>query len=79
MLIEMPELGTMTGKQTASLTGLAPFSRQSGKWQGKELIQGGRAFFRRAMYMSALCIIRHNLSSKHKYDQIIKSGKPAKV
>lgn len=79
MLIEMPELGTMTGKQAASLAGLAPISRQSGKWQGKERIQGGRAFFRRAMYMPALCIIRHNLSSKQKYDQMIKSGKPAKV
>ena len=89
MLIEMPELGTMTGKQIASLADLAPISPQSGKWQGnspqsgkwqgKERIQGGRAFFRRAMYMPALCIIRHNLSSKQKYDQMIKSGKPAKV
>ena len=79
MLIEMPELGTRTGKQAASLAGLAPISRQSGKWQGKERIQGGRAFFRRAMYMPALCIIRHNLSSKQKYDQMIKCGKPAKV
>jgi transposase len=79
MLIEMPELGTMTGKQSASLAGLAPISRQSGKWQGKERIQGGRAFFRRAMYMPALCIIRHNLSSKQKYDQMIKRGKPPKV
>jgi transposase len=79
MLIEMPELGTMTGKQAASLAGLAPISRQSGKWQGKERIQGGRAFFRRAMYMPALCIIRHNLSSKRIYDQMIARGKPAKV
>ena len=31
MLIEMPELGTMTGKQAASLAGLALISRQSGK------------------------------------------------
>jgi transposase len=79
MLIEMPELGTMSGKQAASLAGLAPISRQSGKWQGKERIQGGRAFFRRAMYMPALCIIRHNLSNRRKYDQMIERGKPAKV
>jgi transposase len=31
MLIEMPELGTLDGKQAASLAGLAPMSRQSGK------------------------------------------------
>jgi len=29
MLIEMPELGSMSGKQAASLAGLAPISRQS--------------------------------------------------
>lgn len=34
MLIEMPELGTLEGKQAASLAGLALMSRQSGKWQG---------------------------------------------
>jgi transposase len=71
MLIEMPELGTMTGKQIASLADLAPISPQLGKWQGKERIQGGKAFFRSAMYMPALCTIRHNLSSKQKYDQMI--------
>ena len=30
MLIEMPELGMLEGKQAASLAGLAPMSRQSG-------------------------------------------------
>lgn len=79
MLIEMPELGGMTGKQAACLAGLAPISRQSGKWQGKERIQGGRALFRRAMYMPALCVIRHDLSAKRKYDQLVKAGKPPKV
>ncbi|TYB82643.1 IS110 family transposase [Oceaniovalibus sp. ACAM 378] len=79
MLIEMPELGTMNGKQAACLAGLAPISRQSGRWQGKERIRGGRAFVRRALYMPALCTIRHNLSSKQKYDQMVKAGKPPKV
>lgn len=79
MLIEMPELGTMSGKQAACLAGLAPISRQSGKWQGKERIRGGRAFFRRAMYMPALCVIRHDLSAKRKYDQLVQAGKPPKV
>jgi transposase len=54
MLIEMPELGTLKEKQAASLASLAPISRQSGKWQGKERIQGGRAFLQRAIYMPAL-------------------------
>jgi hypothetical protein len=31
MIVEMPELGTLDGKQAASLAGLAPISQQSGK------------------------------------------------
>lgn len=41
ILTDMPELGHLSGKQAAKLAGLAPISRQSGKWQGKERIQGG--------------------------------------
>jgi len=40
LLIEMPELGTLEPKQAASLAGLAPFARRSGKWKGKEMIRG---------------------------------------
>jgi transposase len=49
MLVEMPELGTLGAKRAASLAGLAPISRQSGKWQGKERIRGGRPLLRRAV------------------------------
>jgi transposase len=79
MLIEMPELGTLDGKQAASLAGLAPISRQSGKWQGRERIQGGRAVLRRAIYMPALVAARFNPDLKAKYDQLIRAGKPAKL
>jgi len=79
MLIEMPELATLEGKQVASLAGLAPMSRQSGKWQGKERIQGGRAFLRRAIYMPALVATRCNPGLKAKYDQLIRAGKSGKV
>src|SRR4029077_17811888 len=79
MLIEMPELGTLEGKQAASLCGLAPMSRQSGKWQGKERIKGGRAFLRRAIYMPALVATRYNPGLKAKYDQLIRAGKSGKV
>jgi transposase len=36
--VELPELGSLTGKQIAALAGLAPWTRQSGKWQGKSFI-----------------------------------------
>jgi transposase len=79
MLIEMPELGDLDRKQAASLAGLAPISRQSGKWQGHERIRGGRTFLRHAIYMPALAAVRFNRDLKAKFDQLIAAGKPAKV
>ena len=79
LLIDMPELGSMDGKQTASLTGLAPVTRQSGNWRGKSFIQGGRATLRQAIYMPALVAIRFNPPLKAKYLALRAAGKPAKV
>jgi len=79
MLIDMPELGCLSGKQTASLAGFAPISRQSGKWQGKERIQGGRAGLRRAIYLPAVVATRFNLDMKAKYHQLIGNGKFKKL
>lgn len=41
MLIEMPELGTMSGKQAACLAGLAPISRQSGNGRARNAFRAG--------------------------------------
>jgi transposase len=79
MLIDMPELGKLDGKQVACLAGLAPISQQSGKWQGKERIQGGRATLHRALYMPALVAVRFNPDLKEKYDQLVRAGKQKKV
>jgi transposase len=79
LLIDMPELGSMDAKQTGSLTGLAPVTRQSGNWRGKSFIQGGRATVRQAIYMPALVAIRFNPPLKAKYLALRAAGKPAKV
>jgi transposase len=79
MIVEMPELGTIDGKQAASLAGLAPISQQSGKWRGKERIKGGRAFLRRAIYMPALVAVQRNADLKAKYNHLIRAGKPPKL
>jgi transposase len=54
LLIEMPELGGLENPQAASLAGLAPVARDSGKWKGKRSIRGGRANLRQAIYMPLL-------------------------
>lgn len=79
MLIEMPELGSMSGKQSASLAGLAPISRQSGKRQGKERIQGGRAVLRKAIYLPAVVATRFNPDLKAKYHELFANGKCKKL
>ena len=79
VLTEMPELGSLSGKQAASLAGLAPMSRQSGRWRGKERIQGGRACLRRAIYLPAIVATRCNPDMKAKYEHLIASGKCKKL
>ena len=79
LLIEMPELGPLEARQAASLAGLAPVARQSGRWTGRAFIRGGRASVRQALYMPALVAARFNPELKAKYTQLVKAGKPAKL
>lgn len=79
LIIEMPELGSLDQRQTASLAGLAPVTRQSGSWKGRAFIRGGRANLRQALYMPALVALRFNPDLKAKYARLIAAGKPPKV
>jgi len=79
LLVEIPELGTLKAKAVASLAGLAPFSRESGKWKGKRFIGAGRKFLREALYMPALVAMRFNSDMKTIYQRLTEAGKPAKV
>ena len=79
ILTEMPELGTLSHKQAASLAGLAPMTRQSGTWTGRARIRGGRASLRRALYMPSLVALRFNADLKRKYQDLKNAGKPSKV
>jgi transposase len=79
LLIEMPELGALDAGQAASLAGLAPVARQSGRWTGHAFIRGGRAPVRRAVYMPALVATRFNPDMRATYDRLRAAGKPAKL
>ncbi|WP_192182910.1 IS110 family transposase [Mesorhizobium amorphae] len=76
LIAELPELGSLSAKQIASLAGLAPFTRQSGKWRGKSFISGGRASVRAALFMGALVASRHNPTLKAFRDKLVAKGKP---
>jgi transposase len=64
LLAELPELGTLDRRQIAALAGLAPWTRQSGKWRGDSFIGGGRASVRSALFMGALTAARWNPALK---------------
>ena len=79
LLAELPELGQLDRRQITALVGLAPFTRQSGKWRGKSFIGGGRSGVRPSLFMAALSAVRHNPQLKEFRDRLVAAGKPKLV
>jgi transposase len=75
----LPELGNLCRRKIASLVGLAPFAKDSGKRTGKRQIWGGRGSVRCALYMATLVAVRRNPLLAAHYDQLVKRGKEKKV
>jgi transposase len=76
---DLPELGSLNRREIASLTGVAPFNRDSGKLRGKRRIRGGRAYSRTALYLSAMVAIRFNPDIKRFYERLLSTGKHKKL
>ena len=76
LLAELPELGQLNPRQVAALAGLAPYTRQSGRWRGQSRIGGGRTVVRTALFIGALVATRHNPTLKAFRDRLIAAGKP---
>lgn len=79
LLAYMPELGAANRSEIAALAGVAPFTRQSGQWQGKAFCSGGRAVVRQALYMAAVSATRGKNQFSDKYKSLTEKGKPSKV
>ena len=79
LLSEMPELGTLNNKQIASLAGLAPMNRDSGKMKGKRRIIGGRHSVRTTLYMATLSATQCNPVIGRFYQHLVKQGKHKKI
>ena len=75
----LPELGTLSGREIASLVGLAPFNVDSGRYQGQRHIKGGRHIVRRALYMACVAAQRANPDIKAFCDRLRAKGKKTKV
>jgi len=79
LISDMPELGSLTSKEIAALAGVAPFPRESGRWKGQRVCQGGRYYLRRVLYMATIAATRFNPVIKDFYDRLCLRGKPKKL
>jgi transposase len=79
LLGELPELGRLSRKQIAALVGVAPLARDSGTFQGRRLVWGGRAPVRAVLYMGALVATRWNPVIRAFYQRLRAAAKPKKV
>ncbi len=79
LVAELPELGKLNRQEIASLVGLAPFDRDSGRFRGRRTIWGGRTNVRAALYMAAVTARRFNPIIRQFAERLEKTGKPFKV
>jgi transposase len=79
LMLDLPELGTLSRQRIAALVGVAPFNRDSGTLRGSRTTWGGRAHVRAVLYMSTLVAVRYNPVLKRFYERLRTAGKVAKV
>jgi transposase len=79
LIVDLPELGALGRRQIASLVGLAPFAKDSGRKTGLRRIRAGRSAPRTALYLAAMNGARFNPVLKAFYTRLIAAGKPPKV
>lgn len=79
LIVNLPELGTLTAKAAAMLAGLAPVANDSGERRGRRHIDGGRLRVRTGVYMAAQSAILHNPDIRRFHDRLMEHGKLAKV
>jgi transposase len=79
LLLELPELGTLTRQHIAALVGVAPLHCDSGTLRGRRTMWGGRAHVRTVLYRGTLVATRFNPQIKAFYQRLLAAGKIKKV
>ena len=79
LLAGLPELGSLNRREVANLVGVAPLNRDSGQFQGKRCVWGGREEVRSVLYMSTLAAVRCNPVIRSFYQRLTAAGKEHKV
>ena len=79
LLALMPELGRMNRRQAASLAGLAPHPRDSGKLAGRRRCGRGRQGLKPILFMAAMAAIRSCPTLKAFALRLTLAGKPKRL
>lgn len=79
LMAELPEIGTLSNKAVSKLAGVAPLARDSGQFQGKRAVRGGRATVREILYMAAGVAGLHEPDFMDFRKRLKDAGKPGKV
>jgi transposase len=79
LIAELPELGAVNRHEIAALAGLAPYSRDSGRFRGRRWIRGGRPRARTVLYLAAMAMIRGHGPLASFYRRLVDAGKVKSV
>jgi transposase len=79
LMLDLPELGTLSRQRMAALVGVAPLNRDSGTLRGHRTIWGGRAHVWATLSMGTLVAVRHTPVLKAFYERLCRAGKVKKV
>ena len=79
LMAEMPEIGVLSNKTVSKLAGVAPLARDSGKYQGKRAVRGGRAPVREILFIVASVVGRYEPDFIAFQQRLRAAGKPPKV
>jgi len=80
LLAYLPEIGTVSIKEIATLAGGTPYNRDSGNFRDYRHVIGGRSKLRSALYMGAMSAIRFNPIMKEFYNRLVEENhRPKKV
>ncbi len=79
LLADLPEIGTLSNKAVAKITGLAPLANDSGTRQGKRPVRGGRAAVRSILFLVADIARKFDPSLADFRQRLLDQGKPKMV
>lgn len=79
LMAELPEIGCLSSKAVAKLTGLAPIANDSGKRSGHRPVRGGRSGPRGILFLVAAIAAKYDPHLSAFQQRLQSSGKPKMV